>query len=97
MVYLIIWQKKDYIYKKIPFKFEILPICENIHLETRHGSINVCQRALSNSEFYWDGYSTTMSELVKNCSIRYISKHNITEKPKMKHIIPEGPHFRYHA
>ena len=48
------------ILKKISFKYETIPICENIHLETRNGNINTCQKALSNSEFYWDGYSTTM-------------------------------------
>ena len=42
---------EKFVLKKIPFKYEIIPICENIHLETRHGSINTCQKALSNSEF----------------------------------------------
>ena len=86
-----------YIWKKIPFKNEVIPICENIHLITNHGGINICQRNLHNSEFYWHGYSNSMINVIKNCSLCTSINHNIAKKPKMKHIIPEGPHFRYQA
>ena len=38
-----------------------------------------------------------MANVIKNCSKCSILKHNISEKPPMKHIIPEGPHYRYQA
>jgi hypothetical protein len=31
---------ENFVLKKISFKYEIIPICENIHLETRHGSMS---------------------------------------------------------
>ena len=88
---------KKYVWKKIPCKNEVMPICEEIHLSTNHGGINKCQNALSNSEFYWEGYSTFMYNVIKNCSKCATMTKNISEKPIMRHIIPDGPHFRYQA
>lgn len=36
-----------------------------------------------------------MANVIKNFSKYIILKHNISEKPPMKYIIPDGPHFRY--
>ena len=38
-----------------------------------------------------------MANVIKNCTKCSILKHNISEKPPMKHITPEGPHYRYQA
>ncbi len=45
-----------YSYKEIKYKWKIIPykneathICENIHLQTNHGAINLCQIKLHNS------------------------------------------------
>jgi len=38
-----------------------------------------------------------MITVIKNCSICAKLTRDISEKPEMKHIIPEGPHFRYQA
>ena len=86
-----------YKWKIIPYKNEAILICENIHLQANHGVINSFERKLHNNEFYWLRYSTTMSNVIKNCSIFSSSSINVAKKPKLNHIIPEGPIFRYHA
>ena len=83
--------------KKIPFKNEVIPICEEIHISLNLGEINSCQIALKNLELFWEGYSSTMLNVIKNCH-KYLSlTKNIAEKPVMKYIIPDGPHFRYQS
>jgi hypothetical protein len=53
-------------------------------LETRHGSMS---EGFIKFRILFGWYSTTMANVVKNCSICYISKYHFADKPKMKHII----------
>ena len=55
------------IWKKIPYENEVIPICENIHELTKHGHLKLCQDLLFKSDYYWEGYSKTMKEVIKNC------------------------------
>ena len=52
---------------------------------------------LENSEYFWEGYSSTMFYVLKNCHRCASLTKNIAEKPVMKHLIPDGPHFRYQS
>lgn len=83
--------------KKIPFKNEVREICQYIHLNPLHGNFNKCQHFLLNSEFYWEGYSSDMKSVIYNCITCVKLNKSISNKPKMLHIIPEGPHYRYQA
>ena len=40
------YKENIYNWKKIPFKNEVIPICEEIHISLKHGGINACQNAL---------------------------------------------------
>ena len=51
---------------------------------------------LLGSEFYWEGYSSSLQKALENCIIcAKIKNTNISERPQMKHIIPNGAHHRY--
>ena len=87
----------QYVWKKIPFQNEVIPLCENMHIATNHGGINTCQKALRNSEYFSEGYSSIMIKVIKNCTKCISLSNNVAERPAMKHIIPEGPHYRYQS
>ena len=53
---------------------------------------------LLKSEFYWEGYSSSLKNIIDNCLICAKTKNiNISDRPEMKHIIPNGPHHRYQS
>ena len=58
-------KETKYVWKKIHFKNEVLPISEYIHISTNHDWINKCQNALVNLDFYWEGYSLLCTMLLK--------------------------------
>ena len=47
----------------------VTPICEKIHELTKHGHLKLCQDLLFKSDYYWEGYSKTMKEVIKNCKV----------------------------
>ena len=82
--------------EKIPFIYEVKPICNNIHLKSGHAGLNCSQDMLLKIEFYWEEYSSSLKNVIDNCLICAKTKNiNISERPEMKHIIPNGPHHRY--
>ena len=87
----------NYMWKKIPFKFEIKSICNYIHVTTRHGSLSKCKQKLLTSEYYWEGCTKYLEKIIKDCVICAQIKPKVAAKPKIKQIITNGPHIRYIA
>ena len=54
------------------------------------------QNMFLKSEFYWEGYSSSLKNVIDNCLICAKTKNiNISERPEMKHIILNGPQHLY--
>ena len=84
----------DYIWKKIPYKKEIISICQNIHSKSLHAEIRKCQDLLFKSDYFWEGYSKVMKKIIEECPTCNKIKRNQVEKRPNAIILDDRPHYR---
>ena len=82
---------------KIPYKAEKDIILKNIHINNKHPSRDNMRDLVKSSGFYWEGFTSDIKSLIKNCPICTSTKNLTKIKTPIKQIIDDGPHFRYEA
>ena len=87
----------NFIWKKIPYQYEVIPLCNNIHVSLRHACLTKCKQYLLASDYYWEGCTNLLSKIIDERSIYCQLKKIESFKPKLKRIITKGPHIRYVA
>ena len=81
--------------KKIPYEIELPFIFFNCHINNKiHLSFRQSKERLQNSDYYYEGITTDLTEYIKNCKKCSITENLKVIKPPMKQIIENGPHFR---
>ena len=59
----------NFIWKKIPYQYEVIPLCNNIHVSLRHACLTKCKQYLLASDYYWEGCTNLLSKIIDECSI----------------------------
>ena len=59
----------NFIWKKIPYQYEVIPLCNNINVSLRHACLTKCKQYLLASDYYWEGCTNLLSKIIDECSI----------------------------
>ena len=90
-------KNKQYQWKYIPFRNEIIPMMSYFHYNNLHLKKEGMCKKIIEAGYFWSGYTIAVENFIKNCGYCYTENNTKKLEKKPKIITTYGPHIRYQA
>ena len=91
------YYKNKFIWLNIIYKEEKLPILNYTHYSNKHLKRETMDEKIIEMGFYWYGFSTDITNFIKNCGVCHVDLEGKQLKPNPKIMLTYGSHKRYQS